>query len=334
MLLATICLATTVCTAQHDTALPRSTPEAEKFDAGAVDKFLKAAKDKGMSLHSLMVLRHGNVISEQWFGVYHAGSPHTLYSVSKTFTCMAVGFAVQEGKIKVTDKVISFFPDDLPAEVSPNLAKMEIRHLLTMSTGQAAEPNRGGNWLKSFFAAPIEYEPGTKFLYNSMATHVLSAIVQKVTGQNMIDYLQPRFFAPLGITGAKWDKSPQGIDVGGWGLWVKTEDMAKLGQLLLQKGKWGETQIISREWIEEATSRHIYQNPPKGETEASDSDWEQGYCYQMWRCRHNAFRADGAYGQFIVVMPDQDAVIVVTAHLDDMQGELNLMWEYLLPAFE
>lgn len=318
-------------------SLPRSTPEAEKFNAAAVDKFLAAANEKGQELHSLMIIRNGRVIAEKWFGDYTADIRHAMYSVSKTFTCAAVGFAVQEGKLKVTDKVISFFPDQLPAEVTPFLEQLEVRHLLTMSVGQEKEPGFASratdDWMKVFLAAQITNEPGTKFHYNSLATYALSAIMQNVTGQKLLDYLQPRLFQPLGITGASWDESPQGINCGGWGLRIKTEDMAKLGLLLLQKGKWNGEQIISQSWVDEATTAHIYQNPPRGVTEPSDSDWEHGYGYQIWRCRNNAFRADGAYGQFIVMLPDKDAVIVATANVQDMQAELNLMWEYLLPAF-
>jgi CubicO group peptidase (beta-lactamase class C family) len=270
--------------------------------------------------------------------------PHILNSVSKTFTASAVGFAVAEGRLKVTDKVISFFPDKLPAEVSENLKKLEIRHLLTMTSGHDVEPNRrnmaeGQDWVEYFLAAPFVHEPGTFYLYNSMATYVLSAIVQKVTGEKVVDYLYPRLFRPLGIVGATWQESPQGINTGGWGLYLKTEDLAKMGQLFLQKGEWNGRQLLPAEWIEAASSAQV-ESLPAGvrrenlKVKPKDSDWLQGYGYQMWRCRHNAYRADGAAGQYIIVMPDQNAVVAITANLGDMQAEINLVWKYLLPALK
>jgi CubicO group peptidase (beta-lactamase class C family) len=262
-----------------------------------------------------------------------------MHSVSKTWTSTAVGFAVQEGRLKVSDKVIKYFPDDLPAKVTPWLADLEIRDLLTMSVGHATEPsvNRGEpglSWEKIFLAHPIDFEPGTKYLYNSMATYMVAAILQKVTGQTVLDYLYPRLLRPLGVTGAVWETSPSGVNCGGWGLHIKTEDMAKLGQFYLQKGKWNGRQLLNEAWFEEATKAHITQPPQWFPEDGNplESDWVQGYGYQIWRCRHNAFRADGAVGQFIIVIPDKDAVVVTTANIKDMQGEINLIWEHLLPA--
>jgi hypothetical protein len=165
-----------------------------------------------------------------------------------------------------------------------------------------------------------------------MATFMLSAIIQKVTGQKVVDYLKPRLFTPLGIKDIDWEINKQGINTGGWGLRVKTEDLAKLGQLYLQKGLWNGKQILPKEWTEEATTFKIDQAPGVAQSKRDSSDWMQGYCYQFWRCRNNAFRADGAFGQYIIVMPDQDAVIAITAETSDMQGELNLVWKYLLPS--
>jgi hypothetical protein len=167
-----------------------------------------------------------------------------------------------------------------------------------------------------------------------MGTYMLSAIVQKVTGQKVLDYLRPRLFDPLGIVDEDWETSPQDVNTGGWGLRLQTEDMAKFGQLLLQKGKWNGRQLIPREWVEEATAPKILQNPGASPSARDTSDWLQGYCYQMWRCRHNGVRADGAFGQFIILLPDQDAVIAVTAETPSMQEEINLVWQYLLPPMQ
>lgn len=326
-------------------SLPRSTPQAESVDPAFMDNYLKAVEEKKMGIHSIMVLRNGKVVGEHWLGNNAANIPHVMFSVSKTFTATAVGFAVQEGLLSVHDKVISFFPDLVPSEISPRLAKLEIRHLLTMSSGHGKDPT--GNifdqpkdiWVQRFLNTSLDYEPGEKFVYNSLGTYVLSAIVQKVTGQKVIDYLYPRLFRPLGINGIHWEESPQGINCGGWGLYAKTEDMAKLGQFILQKGQWNGKQLLSTQWFDEATSIKIYQGPADVVDTTTDertknSDWQQGYCYQMWRCRHNAIRADGAQGQLIVIIPDKNAVVAVTACLDDMQAELNLVWNYVLPALK
>ncbi len=318
-------------------ALPRSTPEAEGVSSEGISNYLKAVKQSGQDLHSMMIVRHGKVVAENWFGDNASDKNHIMNSVSKTFTATAIGFAVAENRLKVTDKVISFFPNDLPETVSPYLAELQIRDLLTMSVGHDQDPtskirNQNGSWERLFLALPIEHKPGTKFVYNTIGTYMLSAIVQKVTGEKVIDYLYPRLFRPLGITSAEWNISPTGVNTGGWGLYIKTEDMAKMGQFFLQKGKWNGKQLLPEAWFDEATSSKITKVPDKGET--IDPDWVQGYCYQMWRCRYNAYRADGAAGQFIIVLPDKDAVIVTTANLDDMQAEINLIWEYILPSLK
>jgi CubicO group peptidase (beta-lactamase class C family) len=286
-----------------------------------------------------MIVRHGKVVAEGWWAPYGPGLRHTLYSTSKSFTSTAVGFAVTEERLTVNDKVISFFPDDLPDTISPFLADLTVKDLLTMSVGQDPDPtftviSQDTNWVKSFLALPIINDPGTKFLYNSMATYMLSAIVQKVTGEKVMDYLTPRLFNPLGIEGMDWETDPRGINTGGWGLRLKTEDMAKFGQLYLQKGKWNDKQIIPAEWVEEATTFKIDQAPDAAQAVKDSNDWMQGYCYQFWRCRHNSFRADGAFGQYIIVLPEKDAVIAITSESPDMGDEMNLIWKYLLPAFK
>ncbi|WP_373494250.1 ChbG/HpnK family deacetylase [Aquiflexum sp.] len=326
-------------------ALPRSNPEKEKVNPQAISEYLDAVETNEQDLHSLMILRNGKVVHEQWFGENAANKTHVLYSVSKTFTSTAIGFAIQEGLLNVSDKVISFFPDKLPKEISPDLQSLEIRHLLTMTVGHDVDPTRllregdDLDWAEAFLAFPIEHKPGHQFVYNSLATYMLSAIITKVTGQRILDYLQPRLFRPLGIVEATWDESPQGIQVGGWGLKVKTEDMAKLGLFYLQKGQWNGKQLLTESWFDEATVAQVPSLPAgvKKENlkvEAKDSDWMQGYGYQLWRSRQNSYRADGLNGQFILILPEKNAVIVTTANIPKMQEELNLIWEHLLPGFE
>ncbi len=323
--------------AKSKISLPRSTPEIQGVDSAGIRAFLDAIAKSKHELHSLIMVRHGQVVTEGWWAPYRADLKHTLYSMSKSFTSTAVGLAAAEGKLKTSDPVVSFFPNDLPATVSDNLAKLTVKDLLSMSVGQETEPmiRNEDNWVKAFLAAPIKYTPGSVFLYNSMATYMCSAIVQKVTGQKMADYLKPRLFDPLGIEGADWEEDSMGINTGGWGLRVRTEDLAKFGQLYLQKGVWNGKQLIPKAWVEEATTFKIQQPAPAKPTRPNEqNDWLQGYCYQFWRCRHNAYRGDGAYGQYTIVMPEQDAVIAITSETSDMQGVLDLVWEHLLPAMK
>jgi len=324
---------------QKSTAFPISIPETEGVSSVGIDSFLTAEAHSIHEFHGFMFLRHGKVIAQGWWDPYKPTLRHSLYSTSKSFTSTAFGFAVSEKRLTVNDKVISFFPNSLPDTISPYLAQLTVKDLLTMSVGQTPDPTfsipfKPGSWVKAFLALRIANKPGTTFLYNTMATYMLSAIVQKVTGQKEIDYLKPRLFDPLGIKGMDWEESAEGINTGGWGLRLKTEDIAKLGQLYLQKGMWNGKQLLPKEWVEEATTFKIDQAPGVAQSKKDSSDWMQGYCYQFWRCRHNAFRADGAFGQYIIVFPDQDAVIAINSESPDMQGELNLVWKYLLPAMQ
>ncbi len=317
--------------------LPRSTPEAQGVASAGILSFLDAVQHSNHELHSFMLVHHGRVVAEGWWSPYGPDFNHTMYSLSKSFTSTAVGFAVAEGKLRVDNKVVSFFPNDLPEKVSDNLAVLQVKDLLTMSAGNSPEPTVAmvgqQNWVKAFLASPIPNKPGTRFMYNSAATYMLSAIVQTVTGQKILDYLQPRLFGWLDIDGPTWETCPRGIDVGGWGLSIQTEGLAKFGQLYLQKGAWQGRQLLPAQWVEEATTFKIQQPLPDKPGRPNDqNDWLQGYCYQFWRCRHNAFRGDGAFGQFMVVMPEQDAVVAITAETKDMQTELDLVWDHLLPA--
>jgi CubicO group peptidase (beta-lactamase class C family) len=303
--------------------------------------FLDAVASSSHEFHSFMMVRHGHVIAEGWWTPYRRDLNHMLYSLSKSFTSTAIGFAVTERKLTVNDPVVSFFPDQLPEQVSENLTALRIKDLLTMSVGHAEDSSpiitKQENWVKAFLALPIPNRPGTVFLYNSGATYMLSAIVQKVSGQKLIDFLQPRLFRPLGIEAITWESCPRGINTGGWGLAVQTEALAKFGQFYLQKGTWNGREILPGSWIEEATTFKI-QQPAASEADLErakrDSEWHQGYCYQFWRCRHNAYRGDGAFGQYTIVMPEQDAVVAITGESGNMAGEMELVWKHLLPAMK
>jgi CubicO group peptidase (beta-lactamase class C family) len=310
----------------------RKTPESLGISSRAILEFVTAIDASPLELHSFMILRHCAVAAEGWWAPHGPELKHLIFSLSKSFTSTAIGLAVQEGRLSVDDPVIWFFPDELPSEISSNLASMKVKHLLTMSTGHADEVTaqlRGSsdpNWVRTFLSFPVKYEPGTRFAYNNDATYMLSAMISKVTGQKLSDYLRPRLFEPLGIDDWSWNESPEGITIGWSDLSLRTEDIAKLGQLYLDKGVWRGRRILNEEWVIEASSRQISTG------DGGDNDWTQGYGYQFWRCRHGAFRASGKQGQFCVIMPEQDAVVVITADVEDMAGPLNLVWNHLLPA--
>ena len=307
---ALVLMALTACKNVKETAEIIDLPRTETPDsvAKAMDGFFEQAATDSMDIHSVMIVRDGSVIYSRW---------------------------QSEG----VDT-----PDKLPAEVSDSLKAMTVRDLLTMTCGHDVEPNgqrgEGIDWVEAFLAWPVVHKPGTFYLYNSLGTYMLSAIVQKVTGQKVVDYLDARLFQPLHIDKPRWEESPQGINCGGWGLYLKTEDLAKMGQLLLQNGEWNGQQIIPAEWVAEMSKKQVESVNPgtrmedaaaKGMTPET-SDWMQGYGYQMWRCRPGCFRADGARGQYIIVVPDKNAVIAITSDNGDLQGELNLVWERILPV--
>jgi CubicO group peptidase (beta-lactamase class C family) len=313
--------------------LPRSTPEAQGLSAAALDAFVAALDAGKPEIQTVIVLRHGHVVLEEAWAPYRLTDRHLLFSVSKSFTSTGIGLAVDAGLLSLDDQVIKFFgPDELPETISDNLAAMKVRHLLTMTTGHSQDTvqalSRDRRMVQVFLGLEVTHEPGTVFVYNSGATYMLSAILQRLTGETLLDYLRPRLFEPLGATEATWQKSKEGITVGGWGLSLNTESMACFGQLLLQHGQWEGRQLVPAEWYEAATSKQV----PNDNEE--NPDWKQGYGFQFWRGRHNTYRGDGAFGQFILVFPEYDAVLITTSATTDMQAILNTTWDYLLPALE
>src|SRR4051812_11432229 len=288
-LLVAVVLATRL-KAQASSSLPRSTPEQQGIASSAILDFVTAADSAIDAMNSVIIVRHGQVVAEGWWAPYDSATPHVLYSLSKSFTSTAVGLAVAEARFSLDDAVLSFFPDDAPSQPSDNLRAMRVRDLLRMNTGQVTEPSlfvpadstlRAASWVRRFLAHPVAFKPGTHFLYNSPATYMLSAIVQKTTGQTVLDYLRPRLFEPLGFESPTWIASPQGISAGAFGLFARTEEIAKFGQLYLQKGQWNGRQLVPAAWVEEATARQTSNGS------SPTSDWDQGYGYQFWRCRHN-----------------------------------------------
>lgn len=334
VLLLILCAGVLVRAEDAPFTFPRSAPEAQGISSAKILAFVEAAEQKIDALHSFMLVRHGTVVAEGWWSPYAAAEPHMMFSLSKSFTSTAVGLAVAEGSLSIDDPVLKFFPGHAPSEPGANLRAMRVRDLLTMATGHHNEViqnfpyNSDENVVAKFLALPVAHKPGTFFVYNTPASYVLSAIVQTVTGQSVLEYLGPRLFAPLGIQNPAWEASRQGVSMGGFGLSIRTEDIARFGELYLRKGMWNGRQLVPAAWVESATARQMSNGS------SPSSDWEQGYGYQFWRSRHGSYRGDGAHGQFCLVLPQHDAVIAITAGTRDMGSVMNLVWDRLLPAFE
>ena len=312
--------------------LPRSTPEQQGIASASIRKFLDAANASGQEFHGFMMLRHGHVIAEGWWAPYSSEHRQQLYSVSKSFTSTAIGFAVSEGRLSVDDPVIKFFPEALPTDVSPNLAALRVKHLLSMSVGHAkdsilileASPP-GVTWEKTFLEQPVVFTPGSQFMYNSGASYMLSSIVKRVTGQTAQNYLTTRLYKPIGINDATWTENFEGVNMGASHLRMRTENLAKFGQLYLQKGKWNGKQVLSADWIAEASAKQI-------DNGNNNSSWSYGYGYQFWLNPPGGFRADGAFGQYSMIFPEHDAVVVINSESIATKTTMQLVWDELVPA--
>ena len=303
--------------------IPRSQPEACGIPSAAVAHFFDSLMViPRTSIHSVMILRHDKVVAEMYPKPFNEAWSHTLYSCSKTFVSAAVGILVGEGRLKLTDRVASFFPESLPDTLSDNLKHMTVRDLLTMTSGIEPDWNMRSvstTWVKSYLSKPVS-TPGRLFKYDSICTYLLSAIVQKVSGQTLLGFLRQRIFAPLGIKNVQWQVSPEGYNTGGWGLYLQSESMAKFGLLLLHRGVWKGKQLIPAGWVDEMMKKQTPEGQPS-------------YGYQMWPCpRKGSARADGAYGQYIFIIPDKDMVVVVTqSSTFDGSREHRLLWNYFMP---
>ena len=319
--------------------LVRSTPEAEGIPSGAAEAFAKALDAlarHGHRVHGYLLLRHGKVVSEGHWAPHPADAPHQLFSLSKSFVSSAIGIAQGEGLLSIDDRLVDFFPDRLSPKVSERMLRVTLRHLLTMASGhagcalqryKAGDPGR--DWVGGFLEDELPHEPGVKFAYNSGATFMLSAVIQKVSGLRVSEYLRPRLFDPLGFGEIAWERNPDGIDIGGWGLWLSVEEIAAFAQLWLQGGVWDGRQLIPRDYVAMASRKQIenatipWGGPP---------DWNQGYGFQFWMCRYNCFRGDGYAGQIALMMPEHDIAVAITAGSGDIQAELDAAYVSLMNA--
>jgi CubicO group peptidase (beta-lactamase class C family) len=312
--------------------LPRGTAADQGVDPAAILNFLDTLDERpDIEMHSLMVVRHGQVVAEGWWAPYSACRPQLLYSLSKSFTSTAAAFARAEGLLDLDDTVISHFPEFAADITDPRSRSLKVRHVASMAAGHASEmlfealkrdpeePVRG------FLLSPPDRDPGTVFAYSQPCTYTLASIIARNAGMSLTEYLRPRLFDPLGIGHVGWLTLPPGRQQGFSGLFARTEDVAKLGLLYLRRGRWEGAQLISPDWVAQATSQQV-------STPLTPSpDWRQGYGFQFWMSRHG-YRGDGAFGQFCVILPEQDTVIVTTAYTLDMEALLDAMWTHLLPG--
>ncbi len=319
-------------------------PEEVGVSSQGILNYIAAREEAGLQHHAIWVMRHGKVAAKLAYAPYDDHTPHMLFSLSKSFCSAAAGFAVQEGLLNWDSKLIDILPEKFPENPSDWLKSITLHHLLTMGSGLKPESDGGRrtpNWAESVLAFDCDHEPGTHFHYNSMNTYLVSCMVQKVTGQTVRDYLIPRLFVPLGMmkpdgTAPDWDQSPDGVNVGGWGLWLSCEQIAPFGQCLLQKGVWDGQQVLPPEWFSLATTTQI--DNGNGEHE-HDHDWNMGYGYQFWMCKTDhepgqrpRYRGDGAFSQFCIVDEKRDMVVTCVSGVQDIGKALDLIYTHLIGA--
>ncbi len=308
------------------------TPQSVGVSAKVLNEFFKNAEEKNLEYHSFIVIRNGKVAVEWYNEPFNKDTNHSVYSVSKSFTSTAIGFAVSEGLISLQDKVLDFFPEYAPKNPDERFEKLTVHNLLRMSSGKQPSflSDKGKvDWIEDFINSPWVFEPGEKFLYINENIYMLSAIINKVTGMSMREYLQPRLFEPLGIDFPFWETDANGVEAGGWGLYLKTQDLAKFMLCYLKDGKYKGEQVIPSEWVKLASSKQInneYNRP------GSDASYGYGYCFWLDHC--GGFRADGMFSQFGIAFPQHNAVVVVTSSITDEQTGLDGIFDFFPRAFE
>ncbi|WP_083283147.1 serine hydrolase [Humibacillus sp. DSM 29435] len=330
-------------------SLPRSTPSAQGVDAAGLRDFVVALENEGLAPHSFMLARHGQVVAEGWWHPYAADRPALVYSLSKTVTATAVGLLVDEGRLSLDAPVLEFFPEIDRGEVAPLWGEVLVKHCLSMTVGHevdawqevarrgrstwsgapGSEAVAGDDGVRHVFATTPTARPGTLFTYNQVATYLLSRIVARVTGSGVVDVLKGRLLSDLGVDDIPWDRDPQGHELGFSGAHLTTEAILTLAQLYLGGGVLGDRRVLSKQWCDEATTRF----GPTDLRPGVNPDWARGYGFSFWM-QQVGYRGDGAYGQFLVVLPEHDVALAVTSEHENMQATLDLVWRHLLPAFD
>jgi CubicO group peptidase (beta-lactamase class C family) len=317
--------------------LPRSTPAAAGVSSRSIAALLDRLEEQSVELHSIMVVRHGHVVAEGWWAPYSAGRPHLLYSLTKSFTSVAVGLAIADGLLSLDDRVVDVLPDRVPADVSEQGRRITVHHLLSMTAGHSTD-SLAEAWqlapddlVKGFLRVPFTEAQGVRHAYDNPTTYILARMVERVTGRDLPGLLDDRLFKPLGVDHAEWDRVASGAAFGFHGLHLTTEAVAAFGELLLRGGRWGDRQLVPRDWVELATSRHV--ETTQVEDWSPNPDVLCGYGYQFWMSRHG-YRGAGAFGQQCVVVPSHDLVVVVTGAESPEVAMPGALWDCLLPGLD
>jgi CubicO group peptidase (beta-lactamase class C family) len=303
----------------------------------AIAALLDRLEGQSVECHSIMVVRHGQVVAEGWWAPYSAGRPHLLYSLTKSFTSVAVGLAITDGLLSLDDRVVDVLPDHVPAGISQQARRVTVHHLLSMTSGHRTD-SLAEAWqlepddlVKGFLRVPFPDPEGTRHAYDNATTFVLARMVERVTGRDLPRLLDERLFEPMGVDHAEWDRVASGAAFGFHGLHLTTEAVAAFGELLRRDGRWGDRQLVPREWVRLATRRHIETLP--SEIGAAGADFLRGYGYQFWMSRHGYF-GNGANGQQCVVVPEHDFVVALTCATINEQATFDAIWECLLPGLD
>lgn len=321
---------------ENRTSFEMITPEEAGIPSAAVRELVDEADKRKIQFHSLMVLRHGRAAVQLWWKPYAPDIPHHLYSFSKSITATAVGFALDEGLLSLDSRITDIFPRRAGKTADPRVYSMTVRHLLTMTSGSVIANEAGmgtqTDWVSWFLNAPLASFPGDRFNYNSLNTYMLSAVIRMVSGVSLTDYLMPRLFGPLGIPRPDWAKCPMGIECGGWGLSLTTDEMARFCQLYLDGGKWRGKQLLPKGWAEAVGQK--YADSSVDDKFGGSVNSVNGYGYQFWVNRDGSYRADGLMGQYGIILPEKDAVIITTAGNVEQMQSLDLLYEKLIPYID
>ena len=323
---------------------PRTTPEAVGIPSASVEWLLDRLEEGWTEPHGLMIMRHGKVCAEGWWAPYASGIRHGLQSHTKTYAATAVGIAYTEGLLKLTDRIVDIFADEIPENPSENLKKLTVRDVLCMGCGMDTMPRPSKDWIREFLATPVNHVPGTTFMYNSTGSTFLGAIVRKLTGLGLHDYLKPRLFDKIGIDAEnlRWITMPDGMEIGGGGLFATTEDNLRLMKLYADGGVWEGERILAEDYVKLATSKQNDSATERAVNPPAEDNFV-GYGFQIWMCRpKGGYRADGAMGQFTSVFPERDMLLAITENASGSTGgampqkALDTIWEWLdsLPRAE
>ena len=316
---------------------PRTTPEAVGIPSASIEWLLDRLEEGWTEPHGLMIMRHGKVCAEGWWAPYATGIRHGLQSHTKTYAATAVGIAYTEGLLKLTDRIVDIFPDEIPENPSENLKKLTVRDVLCMGCGMDTMPRPSKDWIREFLATPVNHVPGTTFMYNSTGSTFLGAIVRKLTGLGLHDYLKPRLFDKIGIDAEnlRWITMPDGMEVGGGGLFATTEDNLRLMKLYADGGVWEGERILAEDYVKLATSKQNDSATERAVNPPAEDNFV-GYGFQIWMCRpKGVYRADGAMGQFTIVFPERDILLAITENASGSTGgampqkALDTIWKWM-----